>query len=92
MSKLVSILLQPYLDITIEVSDVERVYFPADACDWQKAREAAQWVRVTGTVIQGGNTSRLGAHSSFRDMTGQTISEEMPPEAFERGEYRRAAG
>jgi hypothetical protein len=86
---------EPYGTVTFTVEVDEPVLYPEDertpANEYAFLRAEAGWRRVSGTVVEGVEVSRLFQHTARRDLRGRPYSLEVPPHAYEAGEYRTVA-
>jgi hypothetical protein len=80
---------QPYGTVTFTVESVDPVQPNGE--EYMRNRAKAGWVRLTGTVVTGSETSRIYQHTSTRDLAGTAYKLEVPPAAFEKGSYTTVA-
>ena len=82
---------QPYGSVTFRVESAEIVSEPQEPknkmneCRYIRARR--QWRILQGVVIKGMKVSRVGWFSQTEDLAGRKYSIEVPPEAYQAGEY-----
>lgn len=86
---------QPYGTVTFEV-EVDVVLQPPEerkvGNEYLYRRAEAGWRHLEGTVIKGSVTNRLFQHTSTRDLAGEPYHLDVPPAAYEKGEYVTVAG
>ena len=82
---------EPYGCVEFSIETVEKVTATETSERYIKYRAEKGWLRLKGIVIKGGETSRLFQYSHTRDLKGQPYTLEVPPEAFEKGQYRTIA-
>ena len=81
---------QPYGARVIAVETVEPLQAPeqrTESNEYKFNRADKGWVRLTGTILRGKEVSRLFHATAYRDLTGNSITLEVPAEAYERGSY-----
>ena len=86
---------QPYGSVTFKVESAELVSEPQEPKsqmnECQHLRAKRQWRILKGVVIKGMEVSRVGWFSQTRDLAGMEYSIEVPPEAYQAGEYTTVA-
>jgi hypothetical protein len=78
---------QPYGSVLFTIESLDRVTARENSPQYIKNRAAKGWVKVRGTVLKGGVTSRAFQYSSTRNLTGTRYDIECPREDYEAGLY-----